>query len=129
MVSPAVLSLELFFLTLCPQPVSDKVRKHNLSYQKFADDTQLHKAYQPTEFQCLVSDFESCSLSVKAWMLSNKLKLNGEKRSHASRFTSDHKPNKSGVYPVRRKKCFVSLNSHVKNLGLFLNNTVNGTAY
>ena len=43
--------------TLYSQPVSDKIRKHNISYQKFADDTQLHKASQPTEFQCLVSDF------------------------------------------------------------------------
>ena len=65
--------------TLYSQPVSDKIREHNISYQKFADDTQLHKASQPTEFQCLVSDFESCFLSVKAWMLSNKLKLNDEK--------------------------------------------------
>ena len=65
--------------TLYSQPVSDKIREHNISYKKFADDTQLHKASQPTEFQCLVSDFESCFLSVKAWMLSNKLRLNDEK--------------------------------------------------
>ena len=44
-----------------------------------ADNTQLHKASQPTEFQCLVSDFEPCFLSVKALMLSNKLKLNDDK--------------------------------------------------
>ena len=81
--------------TLYSQPVSDKIREHNISYQKFADDTQLHKASQPTEFQCLVSDFESCFLSVKAWMLSNKLKLNDEKnRSHAGWFTPGHKPNR-----------------------------------
>ena len=64
--------------TLYSQPVSDKIREYNISYQKLADDTQLHKESQPTEFQCLVSDFESCFLSVKAWMLSNKLKLNDE---------------------------------------------------
>ena len=52
--------------TLYSQPVSDKIREHNISYQKFAD-TQLHKASQPTEFQCLVSDFESCFLSVKGF--------------------------------------------------------------
>ena len=61
------------------QPVSDKIREHNISYQKFADDTQLNKTSQPKELQCLVSDFDSCFLSVKAWMLSNKLKLNHEK--------------------------------------------------
>ena len=65
--------------TIYSHSVSGKIREHNISYQKFADDTQLHKASQPTEFQCLVSDFESCFLSVKAWMLSNKLKLNDEK--------------------------------------------------
>ena len=43
--------------TLYSQPVSDKIREHNISYQKFADDTQLHKASQPTECQRLVSDF------------------------------------------------------------------------
>ena len=42
--------------TLNSQPVSNKIRKH-INYQKFADDTQLHKASQPTEFQCLVSNF------------------------------------------------------------------------
>ena len=81
--------------TLHAQTVSDKIREHNISYQKFADDTQLHKASQPAEFQCLVSDFESCFLSVKAWILSNKLKLNDETTSHAGRFTPDHKPNRS----------------------------------
>ena len=80
MVFPKVQNLGPILFTLYSQPVSDKIREHNISYQKFADDTQLHKASQPTEFQCLVSDFESCFLSVKAWMLSNKLKLNDEKQ-------------------------------------------------
>ena len=61
--------------TLCSQPVSDKIREHKISYQ-FADNMRLHKASQPMEFQCLVSDFESCFLSVKACMISNKFKLN-----------------------------------------------------
>ena len=76
---PQASVLDPILFTLYSQPVSDKIREHNISYQKFADDTQLHKASQPTEFQCLVSDFEFCFLYVKAWMLSNKLKLNDEK--------------------------------------------------
>ena len=70
----SVLGSILFILY--SQPVSDKIREYNISYQKFADDTQLHKASKPREFQCLVSDIESCFLSVKAWMLSYKLELN-----------------------------------------------------
>ena len=65
--------------TLYSQPVSDKIRERNISYQKFADDAQLYNASQPTEFQCIVLDSESCFLSVKAWVLRNKLKLNDGK--------------------------------------------------
>ena len=72
--------------TLYSQPVSDKIREHNISYQKLADDTQLYKTSQPTELQSLASDFESCFLSVKAWMLSNKLKLDDEKTEAISFF-------------------------------------------
>ena len=71
--------LRPILLTLYSQLISDKIREHNISYLKFADDTQLHKASQPMEFDCLVSDFESCFMSVTAWMLSNKLELNDEK--------------------------------------------------
>ena len=34
---------------------------------------------QPTEFQCLAPDFQSRFVSVKSWILSEKLKLNDEK--------------------------------------------------
>ena len=69
---------------------------------------------------CLISSFV---LSVKSWMLSNKLKLNDEKnRSHASWFMPDHKPYRSWVHPDRWKN--ILLNPHVKNLGVFLDNTL-----
>ena len=57
-------------------------------------------------------------------MLSNKLKLNDEKnRSQAGWFTPGHKPNRCWVYPDRWKKNIL-LNPHVKNLGVFLDNTL-----
>ena len=115
--------------TLYSQPVSDKIREHNISYQKFADDTQLHKASQPTEFQCLVSDFESCFLSVKAWMLSNKLKLNDEK-TEAMLVGSCQAINLTEAESIQIDGNNILLNPHVKNLGVVLDNTlVNGTAY
>ena len=109
--------------TLYSQPVSDKIREHNISYQKFADDTQLHKASQPTEFQCLVSDFESCFLSVKAWMLSNKLKLNDEK-TEAMLVGSRQAINLTDAESIQIGGKNILLNPHVKNLGVFLDNTL-----
>ena len=116
--------------TLCSQPVSDKIREHNISYQKFADDTQLHKASQPTEFQCLVSDFESCFLSVKAWMLSNKLKLNDEKKNKKKKTPetmlvgSRQAINLLDAESIQIGGKNILLNPHVKNLGVFLDNTL-----
>ena len=112
-----------FLFTLYSQPVSDKIREHNISYQKFADDTQLHKASQPTEFQCLVSDFESCFLSVKAWMLSNKLKLNDEK-TEAMLVGSRQAINLTDAKSIQIGETNILLNPHVKNLGVFLDNTL-----
>ena len=109
--------------TLYSQPVSDKIREHNISYQKFADDTQLHKASQPTEFQCLVSDFESCFPSVKAWMLSNKLKLNDEK-TEAMLVGSRQAINLTEAESIQIDGTNILLNPHVKNLGVFLDNTL-----
>ena len=111
------------FFTLYPQPVSDKIREHNISYQKFALDTQLHKASQPTEFQCLVSDFESCFLSVKAWMLSNKLKLNDEK-TEAMLVGSRQAINLTEAESTQIDGKNILFNPHVKNLGVFLDNTL-----
>ena len=109
--------------TLYSQPVSDKIRVHNISYQKFADDTILHKASQPTEFQCLLSDFESCFLSVKAWMLSNKLKLNDEK-TEAMLVGSRQAINLTDAESIQIGGKNILLNPHVKNLGVFLDNTL-----
>ena len=50
-----------------------------IGHSKLKSATTTASIPQPTELQCLVSDFKSCFLSVKAWMLSNKLKLNDEK--------------------------------------------------
>ena len=115
----SVLGASLF--TLYSQPVSDKIREHNISYQKFADDTQLHKASQPTEFQCFVLDFQSCFLSAKAWMLSNKLKLSDEKIETmlvGSRQTIIL--TKAESIQIGGKS--ISLSPHVENNGVFLDN-------
>ena len=83
------------------------------SYQKFADGTQLHKAFQPTEFQCFLSDFESCFLSVKAWTLSNKLKLNDEK-TEAMLVGSRQAINLTEAESIQIDGKNILLNPHVK---------------
>ena len=58
--------------------VSRIVRQSGSDIHKFSDDTQLSSSALPADFGTLIKQTESCVEHVKAWMESNKLKLNGD---------------------------------------------------
>jgi hypothetical protein len=113
----------MLFVTLYTQPLSDVIEDYNINYQKFADDTQLHNASQPAQFQSLTTNFESCMESIKAWMINNKLKLNDDKtealvvgsRSYSNLINSQSLEIGGNCNPF--KTC-------VKDLGVYLDNTL-----
>ena len=61
------------------QPLVHIMRKFNILYHLYADDTQLYGSVYPNELPNLINRFEHCIAEVKAWMKVNKLKLNDEK--------------------------------------------------
>ena len=65
--------------TLYTVPLGQIIRKHDLQYHMYADDTQLYMSIEPTNVHDLVNTLEVCINDVKTWMLENKLKLNDEK--------------------------------------------------
>ena len=65
--------------SLYTQPLSLILPKNNFDYHKYADDTELQKAAQPSDFSSLCQDTTVCVADVKSWMDSNKLKLNEDK--------------------------------------------------
>ena len=67
---------------LFTSPLSDIVKKFNLSYHFYADDSQLYLSFQPTipgDGDLAVSNIERCVLEIDHWMLVNRLKLNKDK--------------------------------------------------
>ena len=59
-------------------PLSDIVKKFNLSYHFYADDSQLYLSFQPTipgDRALAVSNIERCVHEIDHWMLDNRLKL------------------------------------------------------
>ena len=64
---------------LYTSPLSDIVKRFNLSYHFYADDSQLYLSFQPTisgDKDLAVSNIECCVLEIDHWMLVNRLKLN-----------------------------------------------------
>ena len=61
------------------QPVSRIVRQTGSDHHRFSDDTQLFGSALPADLGTLIKQTETCVEHVKAWMDSNKLKLNDDK--------------------------------------------------
>ena len=64
---------------LYTQPVTCIICQSGSDLHKFSDDTQLFSSSLPADFGTLIKQTEMCVEHVKAWMDSNKLKLNDDK--------------------------------------------------
>lgn len=68
--------------TLYISPIGDIVRRHNISYHTYADDTQLYLSFRAQDYACMAdakSPMELCVNDIKMWMQSHFLKLNDYK--------------------------------------------------
>ena len=71
-----------FLFTLYISPIGDIVRRHNISYHTYADDTQLYLSFRAQDYACMAdakSSMELCVNDIKIWMQSHFLKLNDDK--------------------------------------------------
>jgi hypothetical protein len=61
-------------------PVGSIIRKHNLNYAIYADDTQCYTILKSrTELTDVANKIEACYDDIQQWMNANRLKLNAEK--------------------------------------------------
>ena len=66
---------------LYTSPIGDIIRRRELDFHFYADDSQLYLAFEPTtdEQPGALVRIETCVREIDSWMVSNKLKLNGDK--------------------------------------------------
>ena len=61
------------------QPIGNIIRKHQMLFHMYADDTQLYKSLCLSNLSLLVHCTENCIDEVRNWMSVNKLKMNDDK--------------------------------------------------
>ena len=59
-------------------PLGNIIRRHNINFHCYADDTQLYLSIKTNEFDQLIK-LETCLKDIKSWMLHNFLMLNSNK--------------------------------------------------
>ena len=68
--------------TIYTTPLGRIIQRHGLTYHLYADDTQLYKAFKPSDVisKCdAISRIEACVADIRIWMNDNFLKLNDDK--------------------------------------------------
>ena len=63
-------------------PVGDILRRNNVSFHIYADDTQVYVAFDPQidgECERALNKLQICVRQMKSWMSQNRLQLNQEK--------------------------------------------------
>ena len=65
--------------TIYLMPLGDIIRKHNIMFHCYADDTQLYISFNTTSSNDALTKMEQCINDIRLWMASNFLKLNDDK--------------------------------------------------
>jgi hypothetical protein len=101
-------------------PLTDLIRRHSVSHEMFADDTQLLQSAPPDDYDQMISTLQTCTADIDTWMSINKLKLNCDKTeavrfSKQSHLSSDYFPSSLTI-----GHSTIEFSDTVRDLGVFL---------
>ena len=118
----SVLGPVLFLLYT--KPISSVTLNHSISSQSFADDTQLQNSCSLNSLQENIHNMQDCISDIKAWMTSNKLRLNDDKTEVL--FIHSNRQNIPDTTPssICVGQSDVSFSSQARNLGVTMTDTL-----
>ena len=113
--------LGLLLYVLYTSPVADIIKRHNLTYHLYADDTQLYVLFKLGSDDLLSSaksSIEICVQEINNWMILNGLKLN-EETTELFLLSSHYRPRPSLEF-ARVGGETIQPSSSVRNVGVIL---------
>ncbi len=109
----SILALLLFSLYMLP--LSQIMRKNQIAYHSYADDTQIYLELSPNDYSTIDS-LHQCIDEINSWMCQNFLQLNKEK-TEVIAFGNKDELLKMNAYLDSRGQTTKNL---IKNLGVIL---------
>lgn len=105
-------------------PISSVVSSHSVSYESFADDTQLQKSGHIVDLPEIIETTRNCISDLKLWMTENKLKLNDDKTEIMLVIPPSLKNDPSLPSQISLAGTDIQLASQVRNLGVIFDETL-----
>ena len=105
------------WFTIYTYPIGNIVRKHNLHFHLYADDTQIYLAFKSYEFSPSISRIEDCIEEIRLWMRDNFLKLNDSKTEYLI-IGSKHHTSKTAIDDIVIGNARIAPSSKARNLGV-----------
>ena len=90
----------------------------------YADDTQLYIAFSHSDPVSYLNQLNACILDVRSWMITNKLKINGDKTEFLV-ITSPYIKLPSLDFQLNVGSCTIGTFSSARNFGVLFDSHMN----
>ena len=110
---------------LYTSPLGDILRRHNMSFHFYADDTQLYTTFTyNNELECnnTMARLHDCLADIDTWMTLNRLKLNKEKTELLVLHSRHRPPPAFTSLKIGSEVIFPS--DSARNVGVIFDNTI-----
>ena len=117
---PQVSALGPTLFSIYTTPIGDIIKRHQLNFHLYADDTQLYANFELSDENNKLSSLnkiENCVSEVRMWMIANFLKVNEDKTValvHASRKNQM----KHNVTAIKIGDCDIIPSPSARNIGV-----------